>query len=254
MNRIDEQKRTAEESQNVGRSLDKSRRSFAKAGVIAPVLMTLTSKTALGSVYQCTISGVQSGNVSSHSEDMSVCRAGTSPSVWLSNVDTATDPNYLKWIAARVCPFRVERKSNGALYYKKGTNTPINPVPPSPAASMCTAILAESSFSGGTSSTGSQCGISGSYTYKNATTFASIFDPTSLSDTTTFWDALSGTGVKRDACVAYLNASAGSIQDVSPAEVIKLYRLCAFHEPFYDGSLAVTNEVGAAELLANLHQ
>lgn len=250
MNKIDEQS-AIKKSQAVGKPLDKSRRSFAKSGVVAPVLMTLASKTALGSVYQCTISGMQSGNASSHSEDMSVCKTGLSPNVWLNNVDTATTPNYVQWIAAGVCPVRVEKKSNGTLYYKKGISACITPASGTVAATMCNAILSTSSFTGG-SSTNGDC-VSGSYDYKNATTFASIFDPTNLSDPLTFWDALSGSGVKRDACVAYLNASAQIITDVSPAEVIKLYRLYAFNESFYDGSMAVTNQAGAAELLASLH-
>ncbi|MCQ8117674.1 MULTISPECIES: hypothetical protein [Methylomonas] len=252
MNRIEEQKGTRGETQHVGAPLDKSRRTFAKTGVIAPVLMTLTSKTALGSVYQCTISGVQSGNVSNHSEDMSVCKTGKSPTDWLANVDTTTAPNYVQWIAAGVCPVRVEKKTSGTLYYKKGASGSCITASTTTATAMCNAILGVSTFTGGSGSNG-QC-AGGSYIYKNASTFASIFDPTNLADTSTFWDALSGSGLKRDACVAYLNASAGFIQDVSPAEVVKLYRLCAFHEAFYDGSIAVTNEAGAAELLANLHQ
>jgi len=103
----------------------------------------------------------------------------------------------------------------------------------------------------------SECGEAGNVDVIKATTFASIFDP-NASDTLTFWDALAGTSptlaeLRRNACVAYLNASANYIQDISPADVIKLYRLCAFHEVFLEGSLAVTNEVGAAELLANLY-
>ncbi|TCV79246.1 MULTISPECIES: hypothetical protein [Methylomonas] len=253
MNKIDERRHTAEESQNAGRSLDKSRRSFAKAGVIAPVLMTLTSKTALGSVYQCTISGVQSGNVSSHSEDMSACKTGKSPIVWRDNLVTSTAPNYTQWIAAGVCPVRVERKSNGTLSYKKGDLPCITPPVSSVAETMCNAILGVNNFSGGTSTSG-LCLTNGSVTYKVPTTFTSIFDPSPSSDPTTFWDLLSLTGLKTNACVAYLNAKAGFIQDVSPDEVIKLYRLCAFNLLFNDGSIAVTNQAGAAELLANLHQ
>ncbi len=54
------------ESQNAGATVNKARRSFAKAGVIAPVIMSLTSKTALGATpYLCTLSGQLSGNQSS---------------------------------------------------------------------------------------------------------------------------------------------------------------------------------------------
>lgn len=43
------------ESQNANQAVDTSRRSFAKVGVVAPVIMTLASRSALGAV--CTTSG-----------------------------------------------------------------------------------------------------------------------------------------------------------------------------------------------------
>ncbi|MDT4290608.1 hypothetical protein RO575_13665 [Methylomonas sp. MO1] len=259
MNRIDEKKRTAEESQNVGRSLDKSRRSFAKAGVIAPVLMTLTSKTALGSVYQCTISGVQSGNVSSHSEDMSVCRAGHTALAWRGNVDTidvntqsGTHPNINDWIAARINPFLVNKSwpkntTNYTYKYYKA-NSWVNASTPAQI-KMCQLIV--NNFP----KTGVNVDSSGKTTETySATTFSSVFG--SASAATTFFETLfysPSVDIRGAASVDYLNASLGLIPDVSAEDIKKLYLLgINSANSFYDGSLLVSNSEAAKELLRSL--
>ncbi|WP_445368269.1 hypothetical protein ACH5Y9_01550 [Methylomonas sp. BW4-1] len=259
MNRIDEHKRTAEESQNVGRSLDKSRRSFAKAGVIAPVLMTLTSKTALGSVYQCTISGVQSGNVSSHSEDMSVCRAGHTALAWSGNVDTVdvntqsgTRPNINDWITARINPFLVSKSwpkntTNYTYKYYK-SNSWVN-ASTSAQIKMCQLIV--NNFPKTSTNVDSSGKTTETY---GATTFSSVFG--SASATTTFFETLlysPSVDIRGAASVDYLNAILGLIPDVSAEDIKKLYLLgINSANTFYDGSLLVSNSEAAKELLRSL--
>ncbi|MGZ0078561.1 hypothetical protein [Methylomonas sp. YC3] len=265
MNRIDEQKRTAEESQHVAKPLDKSRRSFAKAGVIAPVLMTLTSKTALGSVYQCTISGVQSGNVSSHSEDMSVCRAGHTALAWRGNVDTVdvntqygTHPNINDWISARVNPFQVKKSWSGNStsnltykYYKYTSESAGSLVTATSSAQikMCELIVAN--FPKTSTTTG---GGTTTETY-DATTFSSVFGSTAAA--TTFFQTLfsaPSVDLRGAASIDYLNASInGLIPDVNSDEIKKLYLLAINSaNTFYDGSLLISNSDGAKELLRSL--
>lgn len=70
--------RTTDEGQGV----DHSRRSFSKAGLIAaPVIMTLSSKSALGMNYRCTVSGMISGNLSQPGT-IDQC-AGGLPTYWV---------------------------------------------------------------------------------------------------------------------------------------------------------------------------
>ena len=91
--------------------VNKPRRRFAKVGVVAPVIMTLTSKVALGGTYQCTISGVQSGNTSNHSADMLQCGVGFSPGGWWSNADKtdgSPDGCLAQWLQACVNPFTLK--------------------------------------------------------------------------------------------------------------------------------------------------
>ena len=66
-------------TQDANQIIDKSRRSFAKAGVIAPVILTLASRPALGAV--CTTSGFVSATattVSGSNNNVSSC-GGLSP-------------------------------------------------------------------------------------------------------------------------------------------------------------------------------
>lgn len=98
------------ENQNETKTVDKSRRSFAKIGAAAPVIMTLTSKAALGSVYQCTISGVQSGNTSSHGSIQPDCGVGISPGGWWQNASKSSRAagNTKQWLLAGINPFSIK--------------------------------------------------------------------------------------------------------------------------------------------------
>jgi hypothetical protein len=266
MNKIDEQRSAAEESQNVGMPRDRSRRSFAKVGVIAPVLMTLTSKTALGSVYQCTISGVQSGNVSSHAGDMSVCKAGYTASIWRGNVDTvnvttqsSTRPNINDWITAKVNPFAVEKSWSGNstnFTYKYNKYTSESAVSWE-TASIPAQIKMCQLITGSFPRTSSQTFNNGTRTKEiyAATTFASVFGSTS-STTTTFFQALfylPSADLRGAASVNYLNALLGLIPDISAEEVKKLYLLAINSaNAFNDGSMLISNSEAAKELLISL--
>lgn len=89
--------------------IDTSRRSLTKAGVLAPVIMTLASKTALGESYYCTISGMQSGNMSSHTGGYT-CAVGFSPGGWWENAKKTKnqDGNLNQWCLAGVNPFSID--------------------------------------------------------------------------------------------------------------------------------------------------
>ena len=64
-------------------SVDQGRRRFAKAGVAAPVLMSVFSRPVWS--FECTISGLNSGNVSDHPHDD--CEGvGCTPGFWAQNL------------------------------------------------------------------------------------------------------------------------------------------------------------------------
>jgi hypothetical protein len=116
----------ADASQNIERMINKSRRSFARAGVVAPIIMTLASKSALGSTYQCTISGAQSGNTSSHPEasDLSECNIGGSPLEYLDGASittSSTTGNVTQWCEAGINPFSIK---TGRIPGSQGNNNP----------------------------------------------------------------------------------------------------------------------------------
>lgn len=54
------------ESQNVDKNIDKSRRSFARTGVIAPIIMGFTSRPAWAAMDNCSFGQALSGNLSQH--------------------------------------------------------------------------------------------------------------------------------------------------------------------------------------------
>lgn len=235
-----------DESQNPEQTVDKSRRALTKAGGIAPIVMTLASKTALGAAYQCSISGMQSGNASSHATDVSVCRAGYSVDQWAGVDSASSNPDINDWIAAGINPFRVEKKGSNYFYQKSGVCS-------GPAAgnalTMCQAIFASLAFPIASSNPG-VC-TTGNVDYIDATTFLSVFGsgPSTLS----FWDALKSSDITRDASVDYLNAKLGLIPDISPQDIIDLYKLAAFGTSFLHGSMFISNQASAATLLINLH-
>ncbi|GEM_PF-5197985 len=70
----------SDESLNKKQDVDQGRRNVAKAGLAAPVIMTLSSKSAFGMGRECTPSNLASGNLSSP-VDMSTC-GGCTPGYW----------------------------------------------------------------------------------------------------------------------------------------------------------------------------
>jgi len=94
------------------RAVDSARRAFAKVGVVAPVLMTLSSKTVLGATYHCTLSGMQSGNHSGAHDWTSPCGVGYSPGGWCENADKvgpgSSDGRLAQWLDAGVVPFTTQ--------------------------------------------------------------------------------------------------------------------------------------------------
>ncbi|PPD40961.1 MAG: hypothetical protein CTY17_04920 [Methylomonas sp.] len=104
---------------HTGRSgVDSSRRAFSRFGITAlPAVLTLTSKTALGTPYLCTVSGMQSGNLSSHPGQPN-CGVGFSPGGWWQNANNTgnSDGNLNQWLAAGVNPFSIRRtRVNGVF-------------------------------------------------------------------------------------------------------------------------------------------
>lgn len=211
--------------------IDTSRRSLTKAGVLAPVIMTLASKTALGSSYDCTISGMQSGNMSSHPE-IDSCGQGISPANWKLNASQtgSQDGNIHQWFLAGINPFSI--KMEGVTKYVSYNGVWVS------GGNWDTIHYKIFEFSGNNA-------------IAEATTFKSIFGG---SDTDSIWDKLYlGSGLEYDASVDYLNAKMGGIQDISPLEVIALYNLAKEGTPFIDGGMTITNQTEAAALLARLH-
>ncbi|GAB4264861.1 MAG: hypothetical protein Kow0065_15630 [Methylomicrobium sp.] len=89
-----------------------------------PVIMTLSSKTVLGGSYHCTISGQQSGNLSSH-PDVPNCGVGFSPGGWRQNAYKAGDQdgNISYWLGAEVIPFDIIYK-NEVTFFNSKKDTP----------------------------------------------------------------------------------------------------------------------------------
>jgi hypothetical protein len=70
----------ADKTQGVGKNIDLSRRKIAKAGLAAPVIMTLASRPVFGA--QC-LSNMMSGNLSDPGGGS--CELGYSPGSWKNN-------------------------------------------------------------------------------------------------------------------------------------------------------------------------
>lgn len=97
----------SDEAQQIQPVVDKSRRSFSKAGIVAPVIMTLANKTALGATpYHCTMSGQQSGNHSGNHDWTSPCGVGFSPGAWKTPLDTG-DGSLAQWLNAGAVPYDI---------------------------------------------------------------------------------------------------------------------------------------------------
>jgi len=107
--------------------INTKRRIVSRAGMVTPLIMSLMNKTALGSVYQCSISGAQSGNVSSHSSDTTVCGVGFSPGAWKEkasqkqNAGGGPDGNIQHWLSAEVIPFSIRKHNGEKQIFKNGT-------------------------------------------------------------------------------------------------------------------------------------
>jgi len=96
--------------------VNERRRAFAKVGTVAPLIMTLSSKTALGAYYQCTLSGALSGNISNEGP-ISNCAVGYSPTNWKNNANKlAGVGNIDYWLGAGIYPFKVQVKKSGINY------------------------------------------------------------------------------------------------------------------------------------------
>ena len=252
-----------QESQKPKQRVDRSRRSFAKTGLIAPVLMSLSSKTALGSVYQCSISGAQSGNQSSHGpKSPSACAFGISPANWAANAGSSTtlSGGLTDWLAGTgvtgIIPFSINTSNQSVSY--NGTphffTSPANGTWQSWQA-IYTAI--------NTSGLGT-----------SATAFNSIFGG---SITATFFDLFtnSSTTLEANAAAAYLNAAIvamnpgkastfanGVFQHITTQDIISLYHLSKQSISSFTSStgLPVTGTFnggiggnGVAAYLAGLH-
>lgn len=80
---------------------DPTRRRLAQAGLAAPVVLaTLASKNALAATpYNCTVSGMLSGNTSSHGAPVPCTSLGVSPGCWKSPhvCGTVSSYNDTRW-------------------------------------------------------------------------------------------------------------------------------------------------------------
>ncbi len=210
-------------NQVVGKTVDQTRRSISKAGILAPIAMTLANKTALGASYNCTPSGAQSGNASSH--DTSPCPVRGVPLSQLVNIDQGSNPiTYAQsWgdINPPVIPFRVELTNNGDYYYQRGSSDTNcgTPVPTGRAFDMCKAILPSPAD---TSTNSGICKTTGKVFYVSATLLQSRFPQFFLKgdkDDITVWDALNMGSFRAKACAAYLYALYTQEDFLTPQEV-----------------------------------
>jgi hypothetical protein len=193
--------------------VNNDRRRFSKLVALSPALMTLTSRTALGSVYQCTVSGMQSGDLSGHHTQTYNCGVGFSPGGWWQNADKtgSSDGNIDQWIAAGVNPFTIGKKSDGTKYYlKDGTQVT------------------------GTTASTIYNKIKGKFGYNApATSFDAIFGG---SGGGSMWDSVGDnmpSNLVKHAAADYLNAALNqstgqfsSVYDtIKPSDIVGLYQL-----------------------------
>ncbi len=236
------------ESKKSAQVINSTRRSFAKVGVLAPVVMTLTSKTVLGANYQCTISGAQSGNTSQNSEDMTACRRGYLASEWAGSATLTTgNGNITDWHTSQVLPYKIRRKNSPDFVYEYDLNGDNNWIS---ADSALSAVLAQFYL---LNLPYMVVDISITpYEILNATTFVDIFGN---GDAVAVHNKLlsSNTDLSYDASVDYLNAKLDLISPISPQDVIDLYKLGANGITFADGNKTISNQAGAIDLLKNLH-
>lgn len=134
--------------------VDKSKRKFSKAGMAAPVIMTLTSQSALGVTNKCTISGFHSvtpSGVERHTVES--CGGivpggeGFSPGGW-GQPDVGngnSDGNRTQWYSTSNAPN--PRNGNGNTSYSPDTANPSAPGQ-DPVATLFNSIFTHSSRTG----------------------------------------------------------------------------------------------------------
>lgn len=226
------------------KKIDKNRRAVARAGAITPLMMTLISKTALGQSYHCTVSGMQSGNLSSHPDEPVTCEeVGFSATNWKSNAEmTSGDGNINHWlINAGVIPFSIRIRSdeidteNAVEDGRENTTEDVienvkEIQKPSEIPDWLENIeIYDLIFA-----------IAGEDA--EATLFADIFG----SGTGTLWENLANDTLESDAATAYLNAKQNQItsefnpiyENVSPEDIVNFYVLAK------DGSSGFTTSSG----------
>lgn len=242
-----------EYDQNTAQSVDKSRRSFSKAGIVAPVIMTLTSKVALGDTpYHCTISGQQSGNHSGNHDWSTPCGVGFSPGAWKTPLSGQGDGSLAQWLTAGAVPYDVllvsqqttiqcKSKNNGK--YNKTTKVQIKINNKWVDVSVDTENNVTSCSQITTSNGSKKYYIDGSGQYiqsdtvydainnsglgTSATLFSSIFGGSS-SDS--FMEILMGGGsIDRSAIAVWLNAGNKSLfspvyDDITQSKVVEIYQ------------------------------
>jgi hypothetical protein len=187
--------------------VDQKRRVVARAGVLTPLVMSLVNKTALGQgVYHCSVSGAQSGNVSSHPNNTISCNVGYSINSWKNNADqTSGNGNISDWLNAGIIPFDIVQPDK----IIKGTNAS-----PTQNAAIYNAINGS--------------GLGGS-----AASFDVVFGTSGVG---TFWDALaSGGTTEADAAADYLNVKIHQFDgrfspvydSIALPDIVNLYQLAA---------------------------
>lgn len=107
------------DSQNVDKNVDKSRRSFARTGVIAPIIMGFASRPAWATMDNCSFGQALSGNLSQHP---ATCDSDTlsavSPGVYQGN-----ENNWSKYGVSgfKTKPFTTVFSSPPSVKIKVGT-------------------------------------------------------------------------------------------------------------------------------------
>lgn len=121
MNAEDSKIVETDESQNVHQSVDKSRRSFSKSGLIAPVIMTLANRSAwganacIGSGFQSYSAAVKNGQTLSHAAPItgsgSPYASWKTPSEWFLNYQDWPWQNTIS-VNNRITPMRRHPNNN----------------------------------------------------------------------------------------------------------------------------------------------
>lgn len=263
----------SEENKNASQAVDKSKRSFTKAGVAAPIIMTLASNTALGSTLHCSMSGAQSGNASSTVSTPPKCAAGFSPGGWWKNACKTgnQDGNLNHWCKTGLTPYSIKTTTTGSSKNRITTKSVIYktvPMNTTSTPSSCTDLPGCTTWADiFTTITG--------YKLQTAIPFSLIFGSIPLSGIDgPLWDVLnqkSGT-LEWHAICDYLNAKlyatgnaptfASIYSGVSASDIVGLYKLARFGSPSFTSSSGTlidgsfndgSGGSGASSYLAAIH-